>query len=211
MVELRQLRIDGRDNAQMTVILAHGAGAAMDTPFMHFFAHGLSEAGYRVVRFEFPYMAGRRQGGRKRPPDREEVLRETWHQIIGRFSSKTFVIGGKSLGGRIASLIADQSGAGGLICLGYPFHPTGKPIQTRTKHLEAIKTLTLILQGTRDALGNRGEVAGYRLSPAIRVHWLEDGDHSFKPRRASGRTEAENWQEAIMAILAFLQGLTEVS
>jgi uncharacterized protein len=207
MVDLGQLLIDGPSRAGTMVILAHGAGAAMDTPFMEFFARGLAEGGYRVVRFEFPYMAERRQGGRKRPPDREDALRQTWLEVLGQFSPERLVIGGKSLGGRIASLIADEIGAAGLVCLGYPFHPTGKPSQTRTKHLQTLKTPTLIVQGTRDALGKMEEVAGYPLSPAIRVHWLEDGDHSFKPRRVSGRTEAENWQEAVKAIQMFLGGL----
>lgn len=199
--------IDGPAAAHTTVILAHGAGAGMDTPFMEFFARGLAAAGLRAVRFEFPYMAGRRKGETKRPPDREDVLRETWLEVLRKFSSERLVVGGKSLGGRIASMIADETGANGLACLGYPFHPPGKPSQTRTKHLETLKTPTLILQGTRDALGNAEEVAGYSLSPAIRVAWLADGDHSFKPRRASGRTAAANWQEALTALQAFLDSL----
>lgn len=211
MVDLAQILIDGPSMARTTVILAHGAGAGMDTPFMEFFAQGLAEGGDRVVRFEFPYMAQRRKSGTRRPPDREEVLRQAWLDVVGQFSAARRVIGGKSLGGRIASLIANETGAAGLVCLGYPFHPTGKPLQTRTKHLETLKTPTLILQGTRDALGNSEEVAGYSLSPAIRVHWLADGDHSFKPRRASGRTETDNWQEGVTVLQAFLGGLTSLA
>ena len=99
--------------------------------------------------------------------------------------SKTLLIGGKSLGGRIASLVADETEVAGLVCLGYPFHPTGKPEQLRIEHLKSIHTTTLIVQGERDPFGNRQEVAGYKLSKHIRVHWLPDGDHSFKPRKAS--------------------------
>ena len=117
------------------------------------------------------------------------------------------VLGGKSMGGRIASLIADRIGARGLVCLGYPFHPAGKPERLRTEHLAAIETRTLIVQGTRDALGGRDDVAGYALAPSIRIVWLEDGDHGFKPRRASGRSEAENWAAGIDAVATFLEGL----
>jgi len=152
-------------------------------------------------------MAQRRQGSTKRPPDREEILRQTWLDVVGQFSTEQLVVGGKSLGGRIASLIADEIGATGLVCLGYPFHPTGKSAQTRVEHLKTIKTPTLILQGTRDSLGSHEEVLGYPLSPAIRLHWLADGDHSFKPRRASGRNEAENWEEAMSALRTFLDSL----
>ena len=165
------------------------------------------EGGLRVVRFEFPYMAQRRLGGPKRPPDREDVLRQAWLDVIRQFRGQRLVIGGKSLGGRIASMIADEAQATGLVCLGYPFHPTGKPSQTRIEHLRAIRTPTLILQGTRDPMGSRNEVADYPLAASIRLHWLEDGEHSFKPRKVSGRTEAENWQEAMATILDFIGGV----
>ncbi len=94
---------------------------------MEFFAQRLAEGGLCVVRFEFPYMAQRRRGGSKRPPDREDVLRQTWLEVIGQFRETRLVIGGKSMGGRIASMIADEAEVAGLVCLGYPFHPVGKP------------------------------------------------------------------------------------
>jgi predicted alpha/beta-hydrolase family hydrolase len=202
-----QLLINGPAKSATTIVLAHGAGAGMDTPFMEYFAEGLAKLGVRVVRFEFPYMAQRRKGGTKRPPDREKVLRETWLEVIDKLRGVRLVIGGKSMGGRIASLIADETDAAGLVCLGYPFHPTGKPTQTRIEHFEAIKTPTLIVQGTRDPFGTRDEVADYPLAASVHLHWLEDGDHSFKPRKASGRSEAENWQEALAAIYSFVSGL----
>jgi hypothetical protein len=203
------LLLNGPATASTTVILAHGAGAGMDTPFMEFFAQQLAEGGLRVVRFEFPYMAQRRLGGPKRPPDREDVLRQTWLEVIRRFRGNRLVIGGKSLGGRISSLIADEAQVAGLVCLGYPFHPVGKPAQTRVEHLRSIKLPTLILQGTRDPFGTPDEVAGYPLADTIRLHWLEDGEHSFKPRKASGRTEMRNWQESVTTILDFLNGLVK--
>ena len=111
------------------------------------------------------------------------------------------------MGGRIASLVADEAQVAGLVCLGYPFHPVGKPDRLRVEHLQTIKTPTLIVQGERDAFGTGEDVAGYRLSSAVRIQWIEDGDHSFKPRKASGRTEKQNWDSAIEAIIAFLNAL----
>ncbi len=202
-----ELLLDGPSDASLTVVLAHGAGAAMDTPFMNFFARGLASQSYRVARFEFPYMAARRQGGKGGPPDHEPVLRQTWLRVVSLLKPKQLVIGGKSMGGRIASMIAEEAGVAGLVCLGYPFHPVGKPQQTRTGHLQTLKTPTLILQGERDPFGNRNDVARYELSPAIRIAWLADGDHSFKPRKASGRTEEQNWTEALDTMASFIGSL----
>ena len=131
---------------------------------MNAFAAGLADQGLRVVRFEFPYMAERRQTGKRRPPDREPVLRQTWLEVIAAVDARPLIIGGKSMGGRIASLIADEADVAGLVCLGYPFHPTRKPDQLRVEHLRAIRTPTLILQGERDAFGSADEVPGYGLS-----------------------------------------------
>jgi predicted alpha/beta-hydrolase family hydrolase len=194
--------IDGPPDGP-TIALAHGAGAAMDSPFMQHMAAGLAGHGFRVVRFEFPYMRQRRTGGTTRPPDKEPVLRQAWLEVIAALGSQRLVIGGKSMGGRIASLVADEAGVAGLICLGYPFHPTGQSDRLRIEHLRDLQTPSLILQGERDPFGNRQEVAGYPLSKRIRLHWLVDGDHSFKPRKASGRTEKENWDEAVRIAAQF--------
>jgi uncharacterized protein len=201
-----ELLVNGPPDARWTVALAHGAGAGMATPFMNAMAVGLADRGYRVARFEFPYMAGRRSG-KRRPPDRETVLRETWLKVVEKLGRRRLVIGGKSMGGRIASLVADEAAVAGLVCLGYPFHPVGKPAQLRTQHLEFIKTPTLILQGQRDPFGGPAEVAGYHLPSTIRLHWLVDGDHSFKPRKSSGTTEAQNLETAIAEIDAFVRQL----
>ena len=191
-----------------TIALAHGAGAPMDSPFMDAVAAGLAEGGLRVARFELPYMRRRRESGERRPPDREPVLREAWLEAIAALGGgERLVIGGKSLGGRMASLVADEAGVRGLVCLGYPFHPPGQPDRLRTKHLQDLRTPALFVQGTRDALGSREEVAGYGLSPAIRLEWLEDGDHSFKPRASSGRTETQNLAAAVAAVLRFVETL----
>ncbi len=203
---MAEFLFDGPKRAAHTVVLAHGAGAPMDSPFMVAFATGLAAHDHRVARFEFPYMAGRREG-RRRGPDSPRVLRETWRAVIEELGANRLVAGGKSLGGRVASMVADEAGVAGLLCLGYPFHPPGRPEKLRTEHLAGLTTPTLIVQGTRDALGNQAEVGSYALSPAIAVRWMEDGDHSFKPRKASGRTQAQNWEEGIAAASDFVAAL----
>jgi uncharacterized protein len=201
--------LDGPDDAPLTVLLAHGAGAAMDSPFMEAFASGLAGRGYRVARFEFPYMAERRKSGRKPPPNTARVLLDSWAAAIDALGDPgKLVIGGKSLGGRTASLVADGAGVRGLVCLGYPFQAPGRaPDPARTQHLASLVTPTLILQGTRDPFGGAEQVAGFDLAPAVGVYWLEDGDHGFKPRKSSGRTEQQNWDQGIDAIAGFLAGL----
>ena len=199
---------NGPNAAPLTVALAHGAGAPMDSPFMEAFAEGLAARGLRCARFEFPYMAQRREDGKKRPPNPARVLLETWRGVIDEIGADKLVVGGKSMGGRMASMVAvdlEAEGAPvrGVACLGYPFHPPGKPEKLRTEHLEGIRTPTLICQGTRDPFGTRDEVPDFPLSQTIRLEWLEDGDHGFKPRKASGRTEQQNWEQALNAIQAF--------
>ena len=201
------LLIDGPADAPITLVLAHGAGASMDSPFMEKVAKGVAATRVRVVRFEFPYMEARRSGVR-RAPDRESVLMQSWRAVIERLGDPArTVIGGKSMGGRIASMVADDAGVAGLVCLGYPFHPPGNPSRTRIKHLENLRTPALILQGTRDSFGHPEEVAKYPLSRAIRVTWIEAGDHSFKPTKSSGRSEEQNLAEAISQVSRFLQTL----
>ena len=196
--------VDGPGDAP-TVVLAHGAGAPMDSPFMNHMADGLARTGLRVVRFEFPYMQRARDTGARKAPDRPPVLRDRWMQIMDQLGgAEGLVIGGKSMGGRIASMIADDVNARGLVCLGYPFHPPGKPDRLRVKHLGALQTPTLIVQGTRDSLGNLEEIAGYDLSSRIRIVFVEDGDHSFKPRSRSGRTPVQNLDEAVASVAEFV-------
>lgn len=199
---------DGPEDAPVTVVLAHGAGEPMNSPFLNVIAQGLAASSVRVARFEFPYMQARRQEGRRGAPDRPAVLEEAWREAIAALGGGAkVVIGGKSLGGRIASMVADSEGARGLLCLGYPFHPPGQPQKLRTQHLEALRTPALFVQGTRDPFGTREEVAAYPLSQAIRFAWIEDGDHSFKPRASSGRDERQNLEEAIALGSEFVAGL----
>ncbi|MCK9485211.1 MAG: alpha/beta fold hydrolase [Dehalococcoidia bacterium] len=204
--------VNGPARARGTLILAHGAGAPMDHPFMTTVAEAVAAQGIRVVRFEFPYMAARREG-RRPGPDREPVLRESWTRVVAEAGTRgRTVIGGKSMGGRIASMVADDPSVTervtGVVCLGYPFHPPGRPDRLRTAHLEEIATPVLILQGERDIFGARAEVEGYRLSEQVEVRWFEDGDHSLKPRKSSGRTEAEHLAEAARLASEFVLRVT---
>ena len=195
---------DGPADSERIFLLAHGAGGAMDTPFMNRVAQALGEKGVRVVRFEFPYMAARRTGGKRGAPDRQPVLLETFRQVVAEHGGGPNVfIGGKSMGGRMASMVADELAVRGLICLGYPFHPPGKPEQLRTAHLTSLRTPALIIQGTRDVFGTRQEVSAYDLSKAIRIEWMEDGDHSLKPRAGSGATERQHLERAAELIAEF--------
>lgn len=212
MVHNTPVLCNGSSSAKTTLILAHGAGAPMDSPFMEAFAEGMAARGLFVVRFEFPYMAERRETGKKKPPNRAPILLETWGQIINEYPSDRLIIGGKSMGGRMASLWvaeneADNIAVSAVVCLGYPFHPPGKPEKLRTEHLLDIKTPVLMCQGERDTFGRRDEVAAYNLPQTISWHWLPDGDHGFKPRKASGFTEPGNWESAMDAIGAFSASL----
>ncbi|WP_193165281.1 alpha/beta family hydrolase [Microbulbifer hainanensis] len=198
-------------DARARFLFAHGAGAPMDSDFMQAISAGLSERGIEVVRFEFPYMAERRRGGSRRPPNPMPQLLDSFRAQVARFDGESLplYIGGKSLGGRVASLLAQalfaDGSVEGLVCFGYPFHPQGKPDSLRTEHLYELRCPALIVQGTRDPLGNREEVISYALPEAVRIEWLEDGDHDFKPRRASGLTQAGHWQAAVDAAATFMR------
>lgn len=195
--------------ASHTLILAHGAGAPMDSPFMDDMAQRLAARGVAVARFEFPYMAARREDGRRRPPNPQAQLLNTWreiHALVRQQVTGPLAIGGKSMGGRMASLLADELGVDALVCLGYPFHAVGKADKPRVAHLAELKTPTLVVQGERDPMGDRLTVAGYSLSAAIRLHWLVAGDHDLKPLKASGFTHEQHLESAADEVAKFLTG-----
>jgi predicted alpha/beta-hydrolase family hydrolase len=204
---------DGPDEAHAIILLAHGAGAPMDSASMTATAKALAAAGFRVARFEFGYMAARREGARK-PPPRAETLNPEYEAAVAELGAAgPLIIGGKSMGGRVASMVADELHAAGriagLLCLGYPFHPPAKPEQLRTKHLAGLRTPTLICQGTRDEFGTRDEVAGYLLSDSIEILWLEDGDHDLKPRKAvSGFSTADHLKTLAEGVEGWLARIT---
>ncbi len=200
------LLIDG-DPSAPTLVLAHGAGAAMDSRGMTALAVRMADRGIRVVRFEFAYMAARRQGLR-RPPPRADTLLDEYRAVLAEVGGRP-VIGGRSMGGRVASMIADDAAVAGLVCLSYPWHPPAKPDQPRIAHLADLATPTLIVQGTRDPFGSPDEVAGYPLSPTIEIRWLADGDHDLTPRKSvSGFTAAQHLDTAADAVAAFVNRTT---
>ena len=203
--------IDGPADAKCSILLAHGAGAPMDSPAMTAATKHLAEAGFRVVRFEFGYMASRRTGGRK-PPPRAETLRPEYVAAVDALEARgPLVIGGKSMGGRVASMVADELHAAGkiagLLCLGYPFHPPDKPDQLRTKHLVGLKTPALICQGTRDAFGTPDELSP--LLPTLKapatLHPVPQGDHSFKLSRRDPAEQAAIYVAIQRTIVAWVR------
>ncbi len=198
--------------APARLLCAHGAGAGMQTPFLEVVSDLLAERSVATFRFEFAYMAARRESGSKKPPPRAEKLLDEYRAAVAALPrGQRPLIGGKSMGGRVASLLADelfaQGAIAGLVCLGYPFHPPNRPAQLRTAHLEALQCPALIIQGERDPFGSRKEVEALKLSPSIRLHWAGDGDHDLGPRGSSGFTRRGNLSAAADAIVAFAKGL----
>jgi predicted alpha/beta-hydrolase family hydrolase len=207
--------VDRPDEGIGTLILAHGAGAPMDSEFMNALTAELVAAGLVVVRFEFPYMAQRRVDGKKRPPNRQPILVDFFERVVREIAANSdfprpLLIGGKSMGGRMASLVASGDGpsVAGVYCFGYPFHPPGKPenLAARTVHLQGIDTPVHIFQGTRDPFGKPGELSGAPLSPSVSLHWLEDGDHDLKPRQAAGSTQAQHLRTAAELVRGCILG-----
>ena len=187
-------------------IFAHGAGAGMTHPFMESMARAIAKGGIHVVRFNFPYMEKHLTDGRKRPPDRAPILLDVYREVIDDFYSDVPIfIGGKSMGGRMASLIAEKAEVSGLICLGFPFHPPGKPENFKGDHLQSLSIPSLIIQGERDTFGKRAEFEHFDLSKTIQTQFITDGDHSFKPRKSSGLTEHENLLRAAHLVQRFIK------
>lgn len=181
--------LSGKQDEAATLILAHGAGAPMDSDFMNDMVARLADQGVNVLRFEFAYMAQRRVDGRRRPPNPQAQLLECWRQVYASVRPHVtgcLAIGGKSMGGRMASLITDELQVDALVCLGYPFYAAGKPEKPRVAHLADLKARTLIVQGERDALGNKEAVQAYALSSAIDILWIPAANHDLKPLKSAG-------------------------
>ncbi|GAB4516816.1 MAG: alpha/beta fold hydrolase [Roseibium sp.] len=198
-----------------TLLLAHGAGAPMDSAFMNKLADALAAEGIAVARFEFDYMAGRRTGGPKKPPARADKLIgefQTALQSLMAEAGGPLLIGGKSMGGRVAAMLAGGGSLPGRVkgvaCFGYPFHPTGKPeADWRLAPLEEARRPVIVLQGDRDPFGSRPELDTVTLPDQVAVHWLEDGNHDFGPRGKSPATLDGNIRLAAQATAAFAAGL----
>ncbi|MCL7945820.1 alpha/beta hydrolase [Marinobacter sp. ATCH36] len=178
-------------------------------------ASALSEEGVATVRFEFAYMKKRRQDGRKRPPDRQPVLLDHFREAISACLAETveggrFFIGGKSMGGRMASHVVAQMGTQsaicGAVCFGYPFHPPGKPERWRTSHFQDLQRPVKIIQGTRDPFGKKQEVEAQRLGSAdnVCVSWLDGGDHDYRPLARQPETHDEMISQAASVAAAFI-------
>ncbi|XKE46304.1 dienelactone hydrolase [Halomonas organivorans] len=188
---LGPLEVEG-DGRAGRLLLTHGAGAGQDTSFLRGLRRALAASGVQTLAIEFAYLRRMREEGRRRPPPRVDHLVEElaqWCDSVSHHCPSPLWLGGKSMGGRVASLLAARDGAPGLVLCGYPFHPPGKPDRLRLDHWPRLDCPTLVVQGTRDPFGTREEVSGYPVPSVAELHWLEDGDHDWKPRRASGRTQ----------------------
>ena len=198
--------VNTAENPVATFVFAHGAGAGQNSEFMHLMAEGLAKRNINVIRFNFAYMQLAEELNKRRPPDRADKLLDHFKTVLSQIDSELPIfIGGKSMGGRMASMLLAESIALGCICMGYPFHPPSKPEKLRTEHLLAIDKPVLILQGERDTFGTRQEIGNYNLSARVKVSYLVDGDHSFKPRKASGFTLDDHLNLAITQTAEFMK------
>ncbi len=200
------IRSTGSERARYLFIYAPGAGSNLADPFGAFLSDALVQKGVECWRFQFPYM----ESGRK-SPDRTAVLEATWRAMIeaaGASSSKV-IIGGRSMGGRIAShAVAQGARVDGLALFAYPLHPPGSPEKTRDEHLRSITVPTVFCSGTRDAFASPDELRqASRLVQGAVLHILEGADHAFSVMKASGRTRNDVWKEAKDALLAFLASI----
>lgn len=198
------------------LLLAHGAGAPADSPFMEMMAESLADRGVSVVRFEFPYMQKRRDDGRKRPPDRADKLLACFGDQIERARAMlpdhhSLFIGGKSMGGRMASILASdpewKGSFNGAVCFGYPFHPPGKLDKWRTGHFGSLWCPLSIQQGTRDPFGKPEELERVDIPPAVELNWLDGGNHDFLPPKKLGVSQKELIQQAASGAAAFMKAL----
>ncbi|MFT4925694.1 MAG: putative alpha/beta-hydrolase family hydrolase [Phenylobacterium sp.] len=200
-------------------VFAHGAGAGMDTDFMVEVSRLLALKQIESVRFNFPYMQIMSETGKRRPPNRMPQLLEYYKDFIEGLAEQVktlngdlpLFIGGKSMGGRASTMLVTQPELKGLIkgviALGYPFHPSGKPEKLRVDHLPDMLAPCLIIQGDRDPMGRKEEIAGYDLPKALELVYLTDGEHGFKPRKASGVTLQDNLETAVENMARFIVGL----
>jgi predicted alpha/beta-hydrolase family hydrolase len=194
-------------NPKALVIFAHGAGADKSHEFMEQVSRYLNDHGINVIRFNFSYMDVRLAEGNRRPPDRMPKLLTCFETVINELDTPLPIfLAGKSMGGRVAATLARDKAlnAQGVMCLGYPFHPQKKPEKLRLEPLQETQKPILILQGTRDALGNEEEISSYELSDKCRCVFFADGDHNLKPRVKSGFTHIEHVQEAVNEMMRFI-------
>lgn len=189
-------------------VFAHGAGANKDSEFMLSVTKNLVKQQINVIRFNFEYMQKAIELDKRHPPDRIDKLCAYYQQIVSGVSdSLPIFIGGKSMGGRVSTMILDHSKAKAALCFGYPFHPPGKLDKLRVEHLQELRKPLLVLQGERDTFGTQAEISNYSLAKTVKCHFLPDGDHSLKPRKSSGLTQSDNINKATDMAAKFIKEL----
>jgi hypothetical protein len=207
---MTELSVYSSDRAVAGLVLGHGAGGGQSSHFMVLAAKQMAARGVTTATFDFPYVIERRK-----VPDKAPVLEASWRGAIeaarahDAFRGLPLFIGGKSMGGRIASHVAASHAEGirGLVFFGYPLHPPGRPDQRRDAHLPDVRVPMLFIQGTRDPFGSAGDIRELlpRLTSRASVHDVVDGDHSFKVRVSiAGRSQSAVFDEIFDAAAAFI-------
>jgi predicted alpha/beta-hydrolase family hydrolase len=211
MASVTEYAYDGpKRGADRAVLLAHGAGADMNSAALTTVAAALAAAKIPTLRFNFPYRSAGRSG-----PDRAPVLEAAVREAIAELVKRTkldadrFVLGGRSMGGRICSMVAATDGALGLALLGYPLHPPGKADQLRVDHFSQLRMPTLFVSGTRDAFGSPEELKrnAKKIKGKVTFSWVETGDHGFKPLKSSGLTAPQALDEVAVTVVGFVRSL----
>lgn len=208
--------VNQAETPKALVIFSHGAGADKSCSFMEDFTERVVKHNISVLRFNFPYMDRRINEGRKFPPDRMPKLLVSLSELLTQQNNELPVfLMGKSMGSRVAAtfmsddeLVIQQTEhqwIKGVIALGYPFHPQNKPEKLRLEPVQTVRCPMLILQGDRDKLGSKEEIALYELSSAVEVSYLPDGDHDLKPRVKSGFSHDDNLQVAADKVAEFIK------
>ncbi|CAG8998514.1 MAG: hypothetical protein CENE_00465 [Candidatus Celerinatantimonas neptuna] len=194
--------LEGPVNAPL-LVLAHGAGAGFSHEFFQALVPMLTDE-IAVLRFNFSYMQKMLRLGKRHPPDRLPKLIDAFHEVIPQWPQRVF-IGGKSMGGRVATHVALQrNDISGVIVFGFPFHASGKTLENRASHFTDLVHPTLIFQGERDPFGNYAEIKAYHLSSYVRLCWLKDADHSFIPRKRSGLTQLDHLSSIARQVKEFI-------
>jgi uncharacterized protein len=189
------------NSKEIGVILAHGAGSDMNSEFMIFFHERIAEAGYPSMKFNFPYSQNK-----KKVPDPQPVLQAIYRKAIESMPAKQVIIGGKSMGGRIASYLADVEAVKGLLFLGYPLHPPGRTEQLRDQHLYTIRKPMLFVSGTKDPFARHDllDETLKKIGKYATLHSVEGGGHSLEVPRKSGRSKQEILNDVIRSFLEWL-------
>lgn len=176
--------------AKARLLLAHGAGAGADSSFMQQLAQQLAVNNVEVWRFNFAYMQRFIDTGKRSLPERMPLLMQQFNQQADNCPPDLpLFIGGKSMGGRVASMLSQHSNVKAIFAFGYPFHAP-KKLSWRTEHFTTLACPLFIAQGERDPFGTKAELADMQW-PKVDIHWLADGDHDFKPRVKSGLTQQQ--------------------